>query len=215
MIRQNHIAAAVACSMLLASPALAGLLVDTGAPTESESVLSVGIYGDYEERLAAKFSLVNQSRITDVEAYLNTYNFGTFGFQIVSDAGGSPNSGTVLFEAAPYIEGNPTGEWTGPTGLNWDLAAGDYWLILRAIPGSSLFAQVGLETPNPLSTYAVWDSDGQTWTTFIPSPQNPYDFGVRIFGTAGAVPEPASWTLMIAGFALTGAALRRRRLQSA
>lgn len=32
------------------------------------------------------------------------------------------------------------------------------------------------------------------------------------FGAApGGVPEPASWTLMIAGFGLTGAALRRRR----
>ena len=28
----------------------------------------------------------------------------------------------------------------------------------------------------------------------------------------GAVPEPASWTLLIAGFGLTGAALRRRRV---
>ena len=28
----------------------------------------------------------------------------------------------------------------------------------------------------------------------------------------GAVPEPASWALMILGFGLTGAALRRRRI---
>jgi hypothetical protein len=31
------------------------------------------------------------------------------------------------------------------------------------------------------------------------------------FTTAGAVPEPANWALMIAGFGLTGAAMRRRR----
>lgn len=30
-------------------------------------------------------------------------------------------------------------------------------------------------------------------------------------GVSGVVPEPASWALMIGGFALTGAALRRRR----
>ena len=30
-----------------------------------------------------------------------------------------------------------------------------------------------------------------------------------------AVPEPASWALMIAGFGLTGAALRRRRYRTA
>ncbi|THD64539.1 MAG: PEP-CTERM sorting domain-containing protein [Phenylobacterium sp.] len=28
---------------------------------------------------------------------------------------------------------------------------------------------------------------------------------------AGGVPEPSAWALMIAGFGLTGAALRRRR----
>lgn len=30
-------------------------------------------------------------------------------------------------------------------------------------------------------------------------------------GTSGAVPEPASWAMLIAGFGLTGAAMRRRR----
>jgi hypothetical protein len=30
-------------------------------------------------------------------------------------------------------------------------------------------------------------------------------------GTTGAVPEPASWAMLIAGFGLTGAAMRRRR----
>jgi len=31
-------------------------------------------------------------------------------------------------------------------------------------------------------------------------------------GGAGAVPEPASWAMLIAGFGLTGAAMRRRRV---
>lgn len=35
--------------------------------------------------------------------------------------------------------------------------------------------------------------------------------GVTLIATAGAVPEPASWALMIAGFGLTGATMRRRR----
>ena len=33
--------------------------------------------------------------------------------------------------------------------------------------------------------------------------------------TIGGVPEPASWALMISGFGLAGAVLRRRRLQAA
>ena len=39
---------------------------------------------------------------------------------------------------------------------------------------------------------------------------DPYDVVVDI-RTAGGVPEPANWALMIAGFGLTGAAIRRRR----
>lgn len=42
--------------------------------------------------------------------------------------------------------------------------------------------------------------------------------GGAVFGTppvGGAAPEPASWALMIAGFGLAGAALRRRRFQPA
>jgi hypothetical protein len=35
------------------------------------------------------------------------------------------------------------------------------------------------------------------------------DFGSN--GFAGRVPEPASWALLVAGFGLTGAAIRRRR----
>jgi hypothetical protein len=31
----------------------------------------------------------------------------------------------------------------------------------------------------------------------------------------GAVPEPASWAMLIAGFGLTGAAMRRRRVTAA
>ncbi len=41
-------------------------------------------------------------------------------------------------------------------------------------------------------------------------------YGVNSTGTlalTAGVPEPATWTLMIAGFGLAGAALRRRRLQ--
>ncbi|MGL4541677.1 MAG: PEPxxWA-CTERM sorting domain-containing protein [Polymorphobacter sp.] len=37
------------------------------------------------------------------------------------------------------------------------------------------------------------------------------DRGFATYVDTGAVPEPASWALMIAGFGLTGAALRRRR----
>ena len=47
-----------------------------------------------------------------------------------------------------------------------------------------------------------------TSISFTDTSENWHGFTV---GTTGAVPEPASWALMIAGFGLTGAAMRRRR----
>jgi hypothetical protein len=53
--------------------------------------------------------------------------------------------------------------------------------------------------------------DGVTW-----SPPTGADRGFRTWVDPGnAVPEPASWAMLIAGFGLTGAAMRRRRVTAA
>lgn len=71
------------------------------------------------------------------------------------------------------------------------------------------------------STYAVigksfagpaWDTGALTlyyWDS------NSGDNTEHVTATITAVPEPAAWAMMIAGFGLTGAALRRRRLAPA
>jgi hypothetical protein len=46
---------------------------------------------------------------------------------------------------------------------------------------------------------------------FNPSAYEAGAYDAFSIGTAGAVPEPASWAMLIAGFGLTGAAMRRRR----
>jgi hypothetical protein len=53
-----------------------------------------------------------------------------------------------------------------------------------------------------------------TWDTFdLPFRRNPRELShLAFFGTeaGGGVPEPATWAMMIAGFGLVGASLRRR-----
>ena len=47
-------------------------------------------------------------------------------------------------------------------------------------------------------------------TTDVPGGLGYDDFTFTVGGVAGAVPEPASWAMMIAGFGLVGGAMRRR-----
>jgi len=61
--------------------------------------------------------------------------------------------------------------------------------------------------------YQIAAAASGTWDTFdIPYNRNPREVShVMFFGQAIAVPEPASWGMMIGGFGLVGAAMRRRK----
>lgn len=65
--------------------------------------------------------------------------------------------------------------------------------------------------PNDPSNFIALD-DFDTGATL--SVIDSFDPHFTAVGVAGAVPEPAAWLLMITGFGLTGAALRRRRVVS-
>lgn len=73
---------------------------------------------------------------------------------------------------------------------------------------------VAVKAGNYFTLYKIAGASSGNWNTHdIPYNKNPLNVShVVLFGTAAnaAVPEPASWGLMIAGFGLSGAALRRR-----
>jgi hypothetical protein len=52
-------------------------------------------------------------------------------------------------------------------------------------------------------------TDSFTWSSTVQ--QGISNAGLYSTGTPGVVPEPATWAMMIAGFGLTGAAMRRRK----
>lgn len=89
-----------------------------------------------------------------------------------------------------------------PTG--WTLAAGNYWLVAVAGSGFSGQWQSGTDSPNGAWAY----SSGSTWTA-VDSPFTGMP-AARIT-LAAAVPEPATWGLMLAGGLLVAAAARRVR----
>lgn len=80
--------------------------------------------------------------------------------------------------------------------IELQLAAGSYQLVLT---GFANFPN----GPNLADGFSMNDSyNGGIWTVAFT--------GVDSATAAAAVPEPASWALLIAGFAMTGTAMRRR-----
>jgi len=74
----------------------------------------------------------------------------------------------------------------------------------------SVLAQVlaGANNPNAFSSFSI-NFSGTAHSFVIASGQGA--FGIDDINLNGAVPEPASWALMLGGFGLAGAAMRRRR----
>ncbi len=105
------------------------------------------------------------------------------------------------------------------SGLGFEQAEGDLFTILLSVtPGAPLtnygwiFGDITDDgsTPNPIAYAggrAKFSQDGGiSWI------DRPYDRGFRTYvDAAGAVPEPATWAMLIAGFGIVGAAARRRR----
>ena len=205
---------AFASALLLSAPAFAQALVDTGAPTSDYSG-SAGLDGNAPEynfdgqSLAAEVNFANGATINSIETF--GYNFSFIGETTVAiyASNGTIPTGNALFSGtfnAPYT-GDTTGQWMGLHDLSWTLSAGSYFVAFEAADYPNGFAGgLGTSVPNPVQGYAFSGYDG--WHS------TPTQIALRIDGTAGAagaVPEPASWALMLGGFGLVGSAMRSRR----
>ncbi|HEY1879515.1 MAG TPA: PEPxxWA-CTERM sorting domain-containing protein [Caulobacteraceae bacterium] len=157
------------------------------------------------------FHLGSAADITTVDftgSYFNPPSQGTitaFTLNIYADNAGQP--GTLLYSANVSGTGNETflGNFGDPTytysvPTNFNAAAGTtYWLSV--VPDLGFPPQWGWNTAT--------GGDNLGWQDFFGTrSQNGSDFA---FTLLGGVPEPASWALMLCGFASLGAALRSRR----
>ena len=89
------------------------------------------------------------------------------------------------------------------------LAAGDYYLAFQAVVTVGDVYLSGAAAP--ATGAATFGRGGDP--VWIAGYYNRNAVAISLSGDpiAGAVPEPASWAMLIAGFGLTGAAMRRRR----
>ena len=182
----------------IASPAAANFAVDTGTPLANDIQLSKS------QSLAGYFTLTSALEISSVEGFISGLDsIGTI--TIYSDAA-VPAASNTLFSANFAILSS-TGAWQGVFDQKWQLAAGSYWVGFSNSGNSNFMKGFA---PTPLPQYAF--STGSSWTLNDPS-SAASAIGVRIDGNrfVAAAPEPASWTMMIAGFGAIGGLLRNRR----
>ena len=192
--------AAFISAAVMASPAAANYVVDTGTPLSNEIQLS------QSQSLAGYFTLTSATQVTSVEGFIRGLDsVGTI--SIYKDAA-VPAASNILFSKSFAILASG-GSWQGVFGQNWVLDAGSYWV---GFSNSGNGNDMRGFTPNPLPQYAF--STGSVWTLSNPSSVSAASaIGVRIDGNrfVADVPEPASWALMLAGFGAIGGMLRTRR----
>lgn len=201
---------AAALLALAAAPAFAGPLYqsatytgdDTGEYILSENNIMGGI-----------FTLDHMTHITDIGAQFGGFPGGEiFGAIVrVDPATGLPVGGSD--DIAANALGHAVFAVTGGThdqsvALPLTLAAGTYAVVFGSGQfGADGFAGLGYLNDSVGDPSLVRSFFSTEWASFD-------DTGVRVFVDGAAVPEPASWALMLAGFGAVGAGLRARRRTS-
>ena len=131
-------------------------------------------------------------------------------------------SGAATFTTAATGVGAQPFDYTllFATPFAYDPGAGNL-LVDFLIPGNATVSGSGFgfltfDTANQLNdgVRSVVSVFGANPVGFVDTAAAITAFNTTGLNAGGAVPEPASWALMIAGFGLTGAAIRRRRGQA-
>jgi len=128
------------------------------------------------------------------------------GIFLISGPGAAFNFtvGSYVFTLSDYVEMGPSNpviffDYASPTGLTE--------VYFTGYTGSDfLYTGVNLDSGCPVAACFLL----ATSPALGELGENVYAFGSLSVDSTGAVPEPASWAMLIAGFGLTGAAMRRR-----
>lgn len=192
------VAALAAASALAAGAASASVLYDNGSLDSENEAWTI----NHGYAVSDSFTLTSAATVTGV-----TFGAWTFSGDSISsvDWGITSTPGDYVDTATAMVTSGPTTVNGGGYHVGVDsfsispesLAAGTYYLVLQnaSVTGGD---------------FAFWDeNDGPSTAT--DNPDGP--IGSETFQILGgaAVPEPASWALMIMGVFGMGAVLRRRR----
>ncbi|MBB4618092.1 PEPxxWA-CTERM sorting domain-containing protein [Sphingomonas abaci] len=181
---------ALAATLVIAAPAQAATIVDTGKPVGGDNPIAL----NPNQSLAGRFLLTSATVLTDIQGFIGSSPNAEITIAI-RDGVAAP--GNVLYSGS--LTAVRTASFQGLSDLNWMLDAGQYWVSFASSGYSSMMPGA----PRPMTQTAYLDPRWG-WQSY------PMSMGVRISGVAAAVPEPATWAMMIVGFGVAGGALRRR-----
>jgi hypothetical protein len=192
------LAAAVPAATLLAVPAQAAWLLDTGTPDNSGFAQAVNA----DQGLAMQFSVAGPQLIDAVQAYLadpfQANQGATFLLNLYGNSGSGATAlpGALLYSQTASFAADG---WNGASGLGWSVGPGLYWAAVEVASGdfSDLVAPVHAPAANPATAFSTFSTYGR---------YDHLDIGLRV----SAVPEPGSWVLLVAGIGAVAAAARRR-----
>jgi PEP-CTERM motif len=214
MITKFIVAAALTCASVAAQ---AAILVDQSPDTIGFNQNSLAANIASSQNFLIKFNVGAATTLTGFDIYSSCNSFGcppiSAGAPVVvkftADLAGAPDFANILSFATTLTAVDSFGSTANPAVLRLHadvtlpVAAGDYWF---GISGDNI--EIGLSLGDPLNS-PIWLLTGNSGqfdgSSFIGAAYNVYA------GASGGVPEPASWAMLIAGFGLTGAAMRRRR----
>jgi hypothetical protein len=183
---------------MAATSAQAATIFDTGTIVSSVAtlrILSPG--GAYAVRFTV-FQPYVLTRASTVGRATGT-NPATLSFDITSSVDALP--GAVLFGCT--VDAMAVRAVYG-CDLGQSIAAGDYFLTVRADE------EIGVQTIGNFSTPILRRSTETA--AFV---NEPFAAQFTLLGDAAAVPEPATWAMMVTGFGLAGGLARRTRSRHA
>ena len=209
-----------------------GALVVAQAPASAADILEVvsGTNGvrsvtiASQDPLGQSFTATN-TNLTSVGFQFNALNPGASNLPIsLSLLAGETLTGTALYSTSftlPTSINDRTATWYDLDITGWNVDAGSKYTFVMTT-GNSFRNAIVLGPEINIYNGQALSGDAYAGGTalFSNSPYSGYcetngtcdlNFRVSSFTPSGAVPEPASWALMIVGFGLTGGAMRRRK----